>query len=85
MKARIVRIGNSKGVRIPKPILEQTGLSGEVDISAEKDAVVIRPAARPRAGWEAAFRAMARRGDDHLLDDAGPALSRWDEEEWEWE
>jgi antitoxin MazE len=62
MKARIVRIGNSQGVRIPKPILEQAGLRGEVDISAEKDAVVIRPAAHPRAGWAAAFRKMARQG-----------------------
>ena len=84
MKARIVRIGNSRGVRIPKPILEQTGLHGEVDISAEKDAVVIRPAARPRAGWAAAFRAMAARGDDRLIDDAGPTLSTWDEDGWEW-
>lgn len=84
MKARIVRIGNSRGVRIPKPILEQTGLRGEVDISAEKDAVVIRPASRPRAGWAAAFRDMAQRGEDRLLDDVGPTLSAWDEEAWEW-
>lgn len=75
MIARIVRIGNSQGVRIPKPILEQTGLRGEVDIIAEKDALVIRPAARPRAAWAVAFREMARRGDDRLLDDVGPALS----------
>jgi antitoxin MazE len=47
MKTRIVQIGNSQGVRIPKPILEQTRLHGEVNISAEKDAVVIRRAARP--------------------------------------
>jgi antitoxin MazE len=84
MKTRIVRIGNSQGVRIPKPILEQTGLHGEVEISAEQDAVVIRPATRPRAGWAAAFRAMARRGDDRLLDDVGPTLSPWDEDAWEW-
>ena len=84
MKTRIVRIGNSQGVRIPKPILDQTGLRGEVDISADKDTVVIRPATRPRAGWAAAFREMARRGDDRLLDDVGPALSHWDEEAWEW-
>ena len=84
MKARIVRIGNSQGVRIPKPILEQTGLHGDVDISADKDTVVIRPATRPRSGWAAAFRKMARRGDDCLLDDVGPTLSDWDEEAWEW-
>jgi antitoxin MazE len=83
VKTRIVSIGNSRGVRIPKPLLEQTGLSGEVEISAEDDAVVIRPARKPRAGWAEAFREMSRRGDDALLDDA-PGLSGWDEAEWEW-
>ena len=84
MKTRIVPIGNSQGVRIPKPLLEQTGLSGEVEISAEDNALVIRPAKRPRASWAAAFREMARRGDDALLDGEAPSLSDWDEGEWEW-
>jgi antitoxin MazE len=65
----IVRIGNSQGIRIPKPLLEQTGLHGEVDISAEDGSLVIRPVKRPRADWAAAFREMGRRGDDVLLDD----------------
>jgi antitoxin MazE len=85
MKTRIVAIGNSRGIRIPKPLLEQTGLSGEVDISAEDGALVIRPAKVPRAGWAAAFQQMARRGDDALLDDAAPSLSAWDEGAWEWQ
>lgn len=84
MKTRIVAIGNSRGIRIPKPLLEQTGLSGEVEISAEDGALVIRPAKRPRASWAAAFQEMARRGDDALLDDVAPSLSAWDEGEWEW-
>jgi antitoxin MazE len=84
MKTAIVRIGNSQGVRIPKPLLEQTGLHGEVEISARAGTLVIRPARRPRAGWAAAFREMARRGDDTLLDDAPPSLSSWDVGEWEW-
>jgi antitoxin MazE len=74
MKTRIVRIGNSRGVRIPKSLLEQAGLTGEVKISVERGALVIRPAAaRPRAGWAAAFQEMARRGDDALLDADAPA------------
>jgi antitoxin MazE len=85
MKTRIVPIGNSQGIRIPKPLLEQTGLSGEVEIVAEDDALVIRPARKPRASWAAAFQEMARRGDDALLDDAVPGLSSWDEDEWEWQ
>jgi len=84
MKTRIVSIGNSKGIRIPKPLLEQTGLHGEVDIRANGNALVIRPARKARAGWDAQFREMARRGDDRLLDDV-VSLSKWDEDEWEWE
>ena len=84
MKTRIVSIGNSKGIRIPKPLLEETGLHGEVDIRANGNSLVIRPATKPRAGWAAQFREMARRGDDRLLDDV-VSLSKWDEDEWEWE
>ena len=84
MKTRIVRIGNSQGVRIPKLLLEAAGLQGEVDLTAKRGVLMIRPAGRPRAGWDAAFREMAARGDDTLLDDVSPSLSDWDEEEWEW-
>jgi antitoxin (DNA-binding transcriptional repressor) of toxin-antitoxin stability system len=49
MKARIVRIGNSQGVRIPKPLLEQTGLADEVELEVEGDCLVIRATGRPRA------------------------------------
>jgi antitoxin MazE len=84
MKTRIVRIGNSQGIRIPKPLIEQTGLRDEVELSVQDDALIIRPAKRARAGWTAAFQEMARRGDDAPLDDAPPSLSSWDEDEWEW-
>ncbi len=77
MKTRIVSIGNSQGIRIPKPLLEQTGLSGEVEISAENDALMIRPVKKPRAGWATAFQKMAQRGDDVILDDVAPGLSDW--------
>jgi antitoxin MazE len=84
MKTRIVRIGNSRGVRIPKPLLEQTGLDGDVEVRVEGARLVIEAAAKPRAGWAAAFGEMARRGDDALLDDVPPTATKWDEEEWEW-
>ncbi|MBI3465790.1 MAG: AbrB/MazE/SpoVT family DNA-binding domain-containing protein [Planctomycetes bacterium] len=84
MKTRIVQIGNSQGIRIPKLLLEQTGLAGEVEIRAEDDSLVIRPAKKPRAGWAAAFRELAHEGDDTLLSEIPVTLSRWDEEEWEW-
>jgi len=84
MKTRIVRIGNSRGIRIPKPLLEQTGLEGEVEVHAQNDSLVIRPIKKPRDGWAAAFEEMARRGDDELPDADAPSLSAWDEDEWEW-
>jgi antitoxin MazE len=84
MKSRIIRIGNSQGIRIPKPLLEQTGLSGDVEMIARADSLIIRRARRPREGWSAAFREMARRGDDVLLDSSSPSQSSWAEDEWEW-
>jgi antitoxin MazE len=84
MKTRIVRIGNSRGIRIPRPLLEQIGLHGEVELIVQDDSLVIRPSRRPREGWAEAFREMARHGDDALLDEAPPSLSSWDEGEWEW-
>ncbi len=84
MKSQIVPIGNSQGIRIPKPLLEQTGLSGEVDISVEAQTLVIRPAHHPRADWNSAFEALARHGDDRLLDDVPPTLSSWDRDDWQW-
>jgi antitoxin MazE len=85
VKTQIVRIGNSQGIRIPKPLLQQTGLTGKVEITAEDGTLVIRPARKPREGWEEAFRAMVAHGEDAILDDVAPSLSSWDEEEWEWQ
>jgi len=84
MKARIVQIGNSKGIRIPKPLIEQTGLGDEVTIEAEGNRLVIRAARRPRQGWAEAFQAMAAAGDDRLLDSEGATSSAWDRREWQW-
>lgn len=83
MKTRIVRIGNSQGIRIAKHLLEQTGLREEVEIEAEGNHLVIRPLASPRARWKKAFQAMARAGDDEMLD-ADLIVNRWDGEEWQW-
>jgi len=84
MRARIVQIGNSQGIRIPKPLLDQTGLKDEVDIEIEDGHLIISAASRPRLGWDEAFQAMSREGDDSLLN-SEPLPTRWDEEEWEWQ
>ena len=83
MKARIVRIGNSQGIRIPKPLIAQAGIKGEVEITVEENRLVISSAEPPRAGWAEAFRRMAEKGDDVLLD-RDAIRTAWDEEEWEW-
>ena len=82
VKSRIVRIGNSQGIRIPKPLLAQAGLADEVELHAEAGRIVIAAARRPRAGWADAARAMSARGEDALLDP--PTPTRFDAEEWEW-
>lgn len=84
MKARIVRIGNSQGIRIPKPLLEAAGIEGEVDLSARRGVLTVRAVRRTREGWAEAFRMMSLRDDDQLLDES-PNLTGWDEEDWEWE
>lgn len=84
MRTRIVKIGNSRGIRIPEPLLEQAGLGGEVEMEVQDNQIVIRPVEHPRRGWEDAFRLMAEQGDDRLLDEDLTGRARWDEEEWEW-
>jgi antitoxin MazE len=84
MKAEIIKIGNSQGIRIPKPLLEQSGISGEVEIEAQEKQIVIRPLKNPRHSWDKAFRVMSENKDDQLLDENVTSQSRWDKEEWEW-
>lgn len=82
MKARIVRIGNSRGVRLPKPLIEQAGLGEEVELRVEEGAIVIQSASRPRAGWAEAARRLAAEPGNGLLDE--PAPTRFDRAEWRW-
>lgn len=83
MRARIIQIGNSRGIRLPKVLLEQANLTEEVRIEAEPNQIVIRSAHAPREGWEEAFRLMAERGDDALPEGAS-TLTNFDETEWKW-
>jgi antitoxin MazE len=84
MKTRIVKIGNSQGVRIPKLLLERSKLAEEVELEAEDNRIIIRSTKQPRQDWERAFSAMAERGDDALLDKNLLAQTQWDEDEWQW-
>ncbi len=84
VKTRIVKIGNSQGIRIPRLLLDQTGLGEEVELELRGDQIVVRPAYRARHDWENQFKAMAEQGDDKLLDGDVVIPTAWDEEEWEW-
>ena len=81
MRASIIKIGNSQGVRIPKPIIEQCGFNNEVELEVQNHELVIKAMKHPRQNWESAFMTMAANGDDKLLD---ATTTKWDEEEWEW-
>lgn len=84
MRARVVKIGNSQGIRIPKPLLEQTGIMDDVELEVEENKIIIRPISNPRTGWDDAFKAMAKNGQDKLIDGDEIISHSWDEEEWQW-
>jgi antitoxin MazE len=83
MKVELVRIGNSRGIRIPKPILEQCGFRDTVELRVENDRLVIAQGHRPREGWEEAFRAAGPSINDELLLDT-LAPNQFDREDWRW-
>jgi antitoxin MazE len=80
MRSRLVRIGNSRGLRLPKTLLAESGLSDEVEITLERGALVIRAARVPRAGWA---ESVERLGPEEPVWPHAP--NRFDEEEWRWE
>jgi antitoxin MazE len=84
MKTHIIQIGNSRGVRLPKTLLEQAHLSDEVRLEATPNQIMIRSAHLPREGWEEAFRSMAQRGDDNAWPDEPVSLTSFDDAEWSW-
>ena len=84
MRLAIVRIGNSRGLRIPKALLEAAGIEEQVDLTVEDHRLVVTPVTtrHPREGWAEAFAAMAAAGDDALLDPETP--TEFDDTEWAW-
>ena len=86
IRTSIIQIGNSRGIRIPKLLLEQMRFveNGEVDLLVEKNQLVVRPVHKARQGWDIAFKEMAERGDDELLDGDVYIANDWEAEGWEW-
>jgi len=77
-----VRIGNSRGVRLPKPLIEQAGLTDDIDLQLRGNTIVIAARGVPRAGWAEAARKLHAAGGDQLLDP--PTSTHFDETEWKW-
>ena len=67
MEVSVIKIGNSKGIRLSKTLLEKYNIQDTVEVILEKGQIVIKPLSRPRKGWEKAFKKMAENGDDRLL------------------
>lgn len=67
METSIIKIGNSRGLRLSKSILERYNISDRVEIILEKGRIILKPIEEPRKHWEAAFQKMHRENDDQLL------------------
>ena len=82
MKVALTRIGNSRGIRIPKPIIEECALASEVNLEVKGKTIVISPIFHLRDGWEEKFKEMNEESEDALI--LSDMENKWDKEEWEW-
>lgn len=83
LETRLIRIGNSRGIRLPKPLIEQAGLDDDVVLVLQDGGILIAPSQElHRAGWAQAAQQLATSGDGQLLDP--PTTTRFDDQEWEW-
>ena len=82
MKAQIIQIGNSQGIRIPKALLEETKLSGEIELEVHPEGILIKNIKKPRSDWDERFR-VASDFDDDLSHD-GRALTDFEKKKWQW-
>jgi len=82
MEIDVIKIGNSKGIRLPLAILKQCGIESKVELEIEDDRIIIKPVKTPRQGWAEAFELMHKKGDDSLLVEEeidNDTLEAWDE------
>ncbi len=82
MKTQIIQIGNSQGIRIPKVLLEETKMSGEVDLEVCEDGILIRNIQKPRRNWDSIFKSLAENDDDEVPDATSPTA--FEKKEWQW-
>jgi antitoxin MazE len=82
IRSKLVRIGNSRGLRLPKTLIEQAALSDDVELRVEPGRLIVQSVREPRVGWEEAAERLHAAGADRLPDE--PTSTRFDEEEWTW-
>ena len=69
MELSVINIGNSKGIRLSKTILEIYSIADKIELILENDHIILKPKAEPRKGWDKVFKKMHENGDDQLLMD----------------
>ena len=67
MKTSIIKIGNSKGLRLSKTLIEQYNITDKVELILEKEQIILKPILSPRKNWEKEFKKMNENGEDKLL------------------
>jgi len=82
MQTHVIRIGNSKGIRIPAHILQQCEIEDLINMEVVDGKIVLSPLGKPRQGWDEQFRLMHKNGDDKLL--IGDSLEAGEEDDWTW-
>jgi antitoxin MazE len=84
LKTRIVKLGNSRGIRIPKLLLEQAGMDRDVEMEVRSGELIIRASQHPRAGWDEMCKEIVASGEGNLLDGDDIPATEWEINEWEW-
>lgn len=82
MRTHLIRVGNSRGIRLPKPLISQAKLTDEVELHIKDGAIVIENASSPRKDWATAAKALHDRAEDALLMPSNP--TSFDEKDWTW-
>ncbi len=82
VRTKLVQIGNSRGVRLPKPLIEEARLSDEVELRVRNGAIIVASAAQPRSGWADAARLLHERDEDRLT--VPTTATHFDEKDWAW-
>jgi len=80
--SKMITIGNSRGIRIPRTIIEQIGLTENVELVVEGNKLIVQSASYARSGWQEQFAEMAKKHDEKIMD--GITSTQWDEDEWTW-